>query len=366
MKHRRGIRWGTSFLVVQVYHSSPDYGTGGEITCLIHRIAVMIVLKSHTFRTSAAPAYRRNRMNEHLMQIEQMRKSVMLRKLLLIFLPIAVLIGSFFFFRKREPMLIAVVPFIAIFLDALVYLIFVRKRMREYRDFYKRNYVNAMIRSVIPSAQYHPEQGFPSRMINQTGLIMMGNIYKSEDLIEGDHNNVHFRRADLLIEDEYRDSDGDTHTVTYFKGRWMIFESNKYFEADLQVIQKGFGHARRRTGIFTRKVDRRHAFETEDVTFNNQFKCLCQNESEAFYLLTPVLMQGLMRLAAESDGKVMVGFVDNLIHVAIQSSKDYLEPPVFHKVSDKEILDIQKEIHAVTSFVEGLRLDRKIFMQEKY
>ena len=73
-----------------------------------------------------------------------------------------------------------------------------------------------------------------------------------------------------------------------------------------------------------------------------------------------------MKLAAESDGKIMVGFVNNLIHVAIKSNKDSLEPPVFHRVSDTNIREIQNEIHAVTSFVEGMRIDNKIFMQTRY
>ena len=77
-------------------------------------------------------------------------------------------------------------------------------------------------------------------------------------------------------------------------------------------------------------------------------------------------MQGLMKLAAESDGKIMVGFVNNRIHVAIRSKNDSLEPPVFRRVSDADVREIQREIHAVTSFVEEMRIDNKIFMQTKY
>lgn len=305
-------------------------------------------------------------MNEQLLLIERMRKRVLWRRILLIIIPIVVLTGAFFILGVEAIVLFAVFVFLAIAIDFGVYLIFIRKKEREYRAYYKSNYVTAMIHTAIPTAQYQPDQGFPSSLIRGTGLIMMGNIYHSEDLITGTYNNVEFRRADLLIQNESTDSDGNTSTTTLFNGRWMIFESNKYFEADLQIIQKGFGYANKRSGIFTKKADRRHAFETEDVEFNRQFKCLCQNESEAFYLLTPVLMRGLMKLAAESDGKIMVGFVDNLIHVAIKSNKDSLEPPVLHKVSDKDFLEIQREINAVTSFVEGMRIDRKIFMQTKY
>ncbi len=306
-------------------------------------------------------------MNEQMLMIEKLRKRVLWQYIVMIIIPIAAGIAAIV--TLRGSMMSGGVPLVIVGSMTLLFIVFLitsSKAKKKFRTYYKANYINAMIKEVIPTGQYLPDQGFPSAMISNTGLISMGNIYHSEDLITGVYNNVEFRRADLLIQDETRDSDGNTTTATYFRGRWMVFESNKYFEADLQIIQKGFGYAQKRTGIFTRKTDRRHAIDTEDVTFNKEFKCLCQNDQEAFYLLTPVLMQGLMRLAAESDGKIMVGFVNNLIHVAIKSNKDSLEPPVFHRVSDKDIREIQREIHAVTSFVEGMRIDNKIFMQTKY
>ena len=305
-------------------------------------------------------------MNEHMNMIEHLRKRVLIRYIIAIVIVFAVIFGSIFALRQGSsgmPLLIGVGILVLAF---IIVLINSTKANKQYRSYYKTHYIDAMIKSVIPSGQYQPDQGFPSAMISSTGLIMMGNIYNSEDLITGVYNNVAFQRADVLIQDETTDSEGHSTTTTYFRGRWMVFESNKYFQADLQILQKGFGYAQKRTGIFTRKTDRRHAIETEDMAFNKEFKCFCQNDQEAFYLLTPILMQGLMKLAAESDGKIMVGFVNNVIHVAIKSNKDSLEPPVFRRISDKDILEIQREIHAVTSFVEGMRIDNKIFMQTKY
>ncbi|MBR3058863.1 MAG: DUF3137 domain-containing protein [Clostridiales bacterium] len=305
-------------------------------------------------------------MNEQMMIIEKMRKRVMVLRICMWAIPLGMMIlsvimmiGSSSFDAGPFPLVLAF--FGSIFFIAIFYLIVYRKKLNEYRNYYKTHYVYDMVRQVIPDAVYQPEYGFPSQLISQTGLMQMGNIYKSEDYIRGTYNNVAFERSDILIQNESSDSDGNTHTTTYLRGRWMIFESNKDFEADLQIIQQGFGYARKRTSIFTKKTERRHAFKTEDAEFNRMFKCLCQNEVEAFYLLTPGLMQGLMQLAAQSDGKVMIGFVDNQLHVAINSNKDYLEPPIYHSPNDDDIMKVRNEINAVTSFVKGLNLDRKIF-----
>ncbi|MBO4494269.1 MAG: DUF3137 domain-containing protein [Clostridiales bacterium] len=305
-------------------------------------------------------------MNENMSMIESMRKKVMILSICMWAIPLAIVIlSAVMTISSRNidfgPLALfggffGSVVFVAIFHFAVY-----RKKLNEYRNFYKTHYVYEMVRQVIPDAIYQPEYGFPSQQISQTGLMQMGNIYKSEDYIRGTYNNVAFERSDILIQNETNDSEGHSSTTTYLRGRWMIFESNKNFEADLQIIQQGFGYARKRTSIFTKKAERRHAFKTEDAMFNKMFKCLCQNEVEAFYLLTPGLMQGLMQLASQSDGKIMIGFVDNQLHVAINSRKDHLEPPIYHSPNNDDIMQVQREINAVTSFVEGLNLDRQIF-----
>lgn len=250
---------------------------------------------------------------------------------------------------------------VAIIAGIIVYCTVYKKSYKEYHRYFKEEFIAGLIRGLIPDAVYEPKSGFSRQLISGTGLMMMGNIYSSEDYIRGSYDGVPFERADVLIQDESTDSDGNTSTTTYFRGRWMIFESNKNFTADLQIIGKGFGYARTKKGIFTRKTERRHAVETEDEAFNKQFKCLCQDDVEAFYLLTPGVMQSLMQLVQRLDGKVMVGFVDNRVHVAVNSGKDSLEPALFRAFSEKDLAEVQNEIQAITTFIKGLKLDRKLY-----
>ena len=293
-------------------------------------------------------------MDEQIRTLESMRKRVLHADIAVF----AIAVGGFIFSIFSLHLFLM---FPAIILAILAYFLLVRKKSKEYKDYYKNVFVRGMIRQVIPDAEYEPGKGFPRELIRETGLMLMGNIYSSEDYIRGSYNNVSFERADILIQDESTDSDGNTTTTTYLRGRWMIFESNKNFEADLQLIQKGFGYANKRRGLFTKKADRRHEFKTEDEAFNKTFQCLCQNESEAFYLLTPGVMQGLLRLASQTDGKIMVGFVDNRLHVAVNSKKDSLEPPVFRSFNNGDFDEVRNEINAITGFVESVNLDRKIF-----
>ena len=291
-------------------------------------------------------------MQEDIQYMDSLRKKSSQGMLLILPLIFVALISIYI----NPLLLIAVIVAIV-----LIYKKKVSKYRKEYRSYYKDVFVKKMILQAIPDAVYEPYQGFPKAVISETALMAMGNVYSSEDYIRGTFNGVSFERADVLIQDETTDSEGNTSTTTYLRGRWMIFESNKTFQGDLQIIQKGFNFANRRKGFFTKKADRRHVFKTEDESFNKEFQCLCQDEGEAFYLLTPGVMQGLKRLAAAMDGKIMVGFVDNKMHVAVNSKKDSLEPP-WRTITDEDINEVTREINAITSFVVSMNLDRKIFL----
>lgn len=248
------------------------------------------------------------------------------------------------------------------FIAAIVCFIRSAKKAKEYKQYFKKVFVTNMIKEIMPEAEYFPEGGFSKDCIRETGLMMMGNRYHSEDYIKGTYNGVAFERADIYIADESTDSDGNSSTTVYLEGRWMVFETNKSFEADLQIIQKGFGYAKKKKGIFTRKAERRHEIKTEDENFNSHFTCLCQNDTEAFYLLTPGIMQSMETLVSSSNAKFMVGFVDNRIHVAVHTRRDSLEPSIFRKMDfEKERQEIVNEMNAITDFISALKLDRQIF-----
>ena len=53
-----------------------------------------------------------------------------------------------------------------------------------------------------------------------------------------------------------------------FKGHWFIFDFNKAFKADLQVVDKHFGNAKR-GGLFSKK--KFNKVELEDIEFNKTF-----------------------------------------------------------------------------------------------
>lgn len=241
-----------------------------------------------------------------------------------------------------------------------------RNEAKTYKHLYKTYFVEQSLKQHFTEVQYNHEAGMPKTEIQSTGMMRMGSIYSSNDLFSGKYHDVSLKQADVHIQEEYTDSDGNTQYVTIFKGRWMIFEFPKPFTFRLQVVQKRFGAAKKankneKTG---RKLKR---ISTESITFDEKFKIYAEDDFEAYYLLDPAFIDHIEKLSEQHGGKLMLCFIDNKLHVAFYNNKDAFETPNPLKKLDEatESAKINQEIKVITDYVDFLKLDHKLFEKPK-
>ena len=256
--------------------------------------------------------------------------------------------------------------FIGMLIGIIITLIISSKVSNKFIKAFKETFVLKSLNSVFTDLNYEPEKGINESVIRNTQMMYMGDRYSSNDYISAKYKNVGIKQADVHIEEEHRttDSDGRTRTtwVTIFRGRWMIFDFNKNFKANIQVSQKGFGNSR--INNWGNKLKYKKVM-LEDQLFNDQFRTYAQNEHEAFYILTPSLMEKIKSLAKTINGKILLCFVDNRLHVGIQNNKDSFEHSIFKKINENKVIEeISKDIKLITSFVDELDLENDLFRRE--
>lgn len=233
------------------------------------------------------------------------------------------------------------------------------KFVKEYKDMF----VLKSLKNVFTDLTYEPDRGIESTIIKDTNMMYMGDRYSSNDFVSGKYKNINYMGADVHIEKEetYTDNDGHTHTtyVTIFRGKWMVFDFNKTFKANIEVCQKHFGNNKVNT-LFGK--ERFKKVSMEDEVFNKNFKVYAQNEEEAFYILTPSLMEKIKNISSELKGKILLCFVDNKLHIGLYDNKDSFEPNVFKKIEEERIInEVEKDIKLITNFVDKLNLDNDLF-----
>ncbi len=300
-------------------------------------------------------------MNEQLLyDLNRERKKVLPALCIFIF---CLVIGILFVFIGPVGPNLTLYGIFLLIISALIYFLWYSPQHKKYVANYKESIVQTLFREQFDHVNYLPGEGFSKDFIKETGFMMLGNRYHSEDLVSGQYKNIPFTRSDVTIQD-HRSNGKSSYTVTYFQGRWITLKCNKQFSTDVQIIQKGFSYSnRKRKNFLFRSEDRRHKVEFENEDFNSNFDCYCQTDQDAFYLITPQIMEKLIRYTSITDGKLMLGFRNNIIHLAINSEKDALEPHMWSELTyQDDILPIKKEINIITDFIDLLSLDRDIFI----
>ena len=256
------------------------------------------------------------------------------------------------------------VLFFIIIIGLILFVISTNKKRRKFVLAFKDYFVLKSLKSTFTDLTYEPERGIPRSEIADTQMMYMGDRYTSNDYISGKYKNIEFHQSDVHIEEEdtTTDADGNTSTtyITIFRGRWMVFDFNKEFKSNIQVCQKGFGN-NRIGSLFSKNKYKKVEMESQE--FNKKFTVYAQSDHEAFYILTPSLMEKITNLVNNSKGKVLLCFIDNKLHIGLYDNKDSFEPgSVFKAIDENKVNEnIAKDIKTITNFVDYLSLDNDLF-----
>lgn len=150
------------------------------------------------------------------------------------------------------------IVFLPVVIGVAISLLLTLGPKKRYIKAYKDYFVLKGLKEIFTNLKYDPDSGMPRDTIANTHMMNMGDVYNSNDFVSGKYKNVAFKQADVHIQKEYESTDSDGHTtteyVTIFRGRWMVFDFNKEFKANVQVAQKGFGNNRvKKDGCFLKK-----------------------------------------------------------------------------------------------------------------
>ena len=271
---------------------------------------------------------------------------------------ISVVAGVVLSIGNRSAILYAIILTLVIFsLAAGITVFLTRKEATAYRKAYKGYFVEQNFQKIFTDLSYNHQAGLDPNLLNATEMINTGDVYTSNDLTVGKYQKVGFTHADAHIQREQTDSDGDTTYYTIFKGRVMIYEFPKKFNFKLELIGKKFRASKVPSKDYAtgRKMVK---IQTESNEFNHTFKIFGQDGFETFYLLDPARIAKIQAIADRYNHKILFGFLDNQMLVAIDDGKDSFEPPRASKPIDEkaELKKVATEIKVITDFVDELSL----------
>ncbi len=195
--------------------------------------------------------------------------------------------------------------FILLFVAVIVFGLRANNKSKEFKQLYKEHFVAAMLGEFFENPKYIWDVGFTSEAVRSFGLSQLGNRFYSEDYIAGTYKGIPFEQSDVKI--QYHTSGKNSHTTTYFSGRMFVFHFTGRNVLPVQIFSERFSYRAKPIERFKmRKVN------MESVNFNKNFDVKAVNEHDAFYVLTPQMMEKLFNLQSRF-GNVALNFTGDTL-----------------------------------------------------
>lgn len=227
----------------------------------------------------------------------------------------------------------------------------------KYKKYFKNTLMPILIKTVGENIEYDYKRGITESICMEAKLFKNPDIFTSEDLVTGRFEDVSFISSDVIMKERkiVTDSKGRAR-VTYevfFSGRWFVYDFNKTFNGIIQVREGSF-----LLGSWNLKLEK---IKLEDVEFNKKFSTYASNQHDAFYVLTPSLIENIKEFERKNPGKVYFSFIGSKLHIAVNGAKNTFEAPIYRPISDEFMLEQINDIKLIQNIVHELRLNRKIF-----
>lgn len=263
-----------------------------------------------------------------------------------------------------------IIGFLSQNFEAMIYLLFIAivisriftiSDENKYKNTYKHLIILEIFKKVFTNVNFFPDKGLNYDVFKTVDVIKQPDKYSTNDYIYATYNNIPFETADVHFEEKHTNSKGRTYYTTMFQGQWYIFDFNKSFVSDVQIIDSGFGYSSRKSffkGNF-------NTIQLEDIEFNGLFNTYAKNDLDAFYLLTPHLLEKLKILKHSNMGELIFCFNNNKLHIGVNNRRNSFEPNLYRPINIEEIeRQTLQEIYDIISFINYLNLDNTLFRKE--
>ena len=253
----------------------------------------------------------------------------------------------------------ALIPLAIVFIViALVGGYLLEKNSSKLKKLLSDNVINGVIKEALGDAVEYNPWG----KINPGSMVFpfSYNCADGSDHIKAVYNGLNIELGDIELIDETEDTDietGQTETSrnTQFKGQWLTCDFGKELSGEVYISE------------WTKK-DRRSMKSNvtmDNEQFSKRFCVRADNPQEAYYLLTPHMMEYIITMVDKSGGTVYMSFLRNgKMHVAVKTGRDFFELGK----SNADVGGLRQkflgELRWFTDIVDTLRVEDTLYKKE--
>lgn len=309
-----------------------------------------------------------NQLKEQLQGLEKKRKHI---GNLYVITAVIVVVCVLVFFTFKETTAVLYPILIIGVLSVIAILIMASKKNKEYRELYKKEVVSRIVHAMDPEWSYQVDHYITEMEYQSSDLFRKRyDRYKGDDLISGVIERTDFRCSELHTEYKTTTTNGKGQTRTtwhtIFKGLFFHADFNKEFLGKTyvtpDVMQNLFGRIGQKLQKYTGNAS---LVKLENPEFEKCFVVHATDQTEARYILTPTMMEALVKLRKDYDGDMHISFVGSRVYCAFGFNKDLFEPRTFSSgVNFKDIETVYDLFMINATIIKELNLNTRIWTKK--
>ncbi len=214
----------------------------------------------------------------------------------------------------------------------------------------KEEIIKKLIESISPDFEYFPKEHISRETFKKSQFIKHYSYFNGEDLFTGIYNNIYVEYSELDISQK-----SDKTNVTVFKGPFYAIQAKNNFEGRTTVVHD---YAENLLGKFGRALQKMNfsrdpLIKIDNTAFEKYFAVFSNNEDEAKRILSPVLIDFLIR-ERNNAKQVYFGFSEDQIYFGIYNSKDLYKVNVKTEINEQSIRPYYIELTQNLNLIEEL------------
>lgn len=223
------------------------------------------------------------------------------------------------------------------------------------------NVVSSVLGEVFDNVDYNPFGKIES--IGSEGMVFPFSVEKVQgsDHIRATYKGLQIELSDIElthVEDVY-DSENDRweeKEQKVFQGQWLICDFGKELSGEVRLSANPKK---------LRKQHKNDSVEMENEAFNKRFLVTAGNAQEAYYVLTPHMMEYILAMADKSGGEVYMAFLrGGKLHIAVQTGRDFFELGRSEANIDSLRQKFLGELRWFTDIIDTLRVEDTLYKKE--
>ena len=289
---------------------------------------------------------------ETLAQLEKMRNEHNIFNVLGIFsmvvcVVIFAILGETSLTGDMSPLLILIC--FAGFIGGLFLLSKAGRIKKQFRYLYKNTFLVGLLNQYFTNLYCDWDKGFSEDYVRDIGLTQWGNKFHSEDYMRGMYKGVEFEQSDVTVQHVQR-SGKHTHTYTYFRGRMFSFTCPKTDYMSTVLFSRSFNYKGPGGKFRYEKV------KMESIQFNDEFKLKAVRPHDAFYILTPQLMECIRNLY-HRYGNVAMHYYYGKLYLAVNMDSDAFDADMHRPINyNQEMEKMRWDIGVICDIIDTLSL----------